>query len=221
MAVFLGLKRRNLASLGLFSEVIRKRQILKEKNVKTMKFFFAMACVLGLAASCFAQNADTNVSTKKTSGIQAARAAAARALKAPGQSSEEVPAVAATLTSGTFVFTITIDLHPGFPTSDKIYCSANAYTSESSSANYADFSADGYVQATVSGSTATCSITLKYGWLLATPTSDTVGLGVDVRSTYGSAGTIPWWDNESTWGSSLASVPASGSTTPVKVTTAI
>jgi len=81
-----------------------------------------MACMLGLAASCFAQNADTNVSTKKTSGIQAARAAAARALKAPGQSSEEVPAVAATLTSGAFVFTITIDLHPGFPTSDKIYC---------------------------------------------------------------------------------------------------
>jgi hypothetical protein len=193
---------------------------LKEKNVKTMKFFFAMACVLGVAASCFAQNADINVPTKKTSGIQAARAAALRALKAHDQGSAEAPPTTSP-TTGTFVFTITIDLHPGFPSGQKIYCSASADTSEYTAPPDVTFSADGYVQATVSGSTATCSITLKYGWLLATPTKDPVGLGVNVGFIYGTVGTAPYWINESVWSNSLPGVPASGSTTPIKVTTAI
>lgn len=187
--------------------------------MKTMKFFFAMACVLGLAASCLAQNADTNAPTKKLSGIQAARAAALRALKAHDQSPAEVPAAATTPTTGTFVFTITIDLHPGFPSSEKISCSADASTQEYATSPFVGFSADGTVAATVSGNTATCSITLKYGWLLATPTTDTVALGVDVFAVYGTEGIIPFYVNESTWSSTI-SVPASGSTTAVKVTTA-
>ena len=184
--------------------------------MKTMKLFFAMACVLGLTASCFAQNADTNATTRKTSGIQAARAAALRALKAHDQSSTEVPA-AASLVSGTFAFTITINLHPGFPTQDKIYCSAYADTYEAPGS----FSADGNVLATISGSTATCKINLTYGWWLGSPASDPVSLGVDVFSTYGTYGTIPYWDNESSWGGSLASVPASGSITTEKISTSL
>jgi hypothetical protein len=193
---------------------------LKEKNVKTMKFFFAMACVLGLAASCFAQNADINVPTKKTSGIHAARAAALRALKAHDQSSEEAPPTTSP-TTGTLVFTITIDLHPGFPSNAKLYCSASADTSEYTAPPDVSFSADGYAQATISGTTATCSITLKYGWLLATPKTDTLGLGVDVSVVFGTEGIAPYWVNQSVWSNSVSGVPASGSTTPVKVTTAI
>jgi len=190
--------------------------------VKTMRFFFAMACVLGLAASCFAQDADTNSPTMKAHGIQAARAAALRALKAHDQSSAEVPEpVSITPTTGSFVFTITIDLHPGFPTTGKIYCSASADTDEFSSLPSGAFSADGFVEATRSGSTATCSITLIYGWYLASPKTDVVALGVDVSATFGTLGTPPYWVNESSWSNTLTGVPASGSTTPEKVTTAL
>jgi len=186
-----------------------------------MKFFFAMACVLGLAASCFAQNADTNATTTRTSGIQAARAAALRALKAHDQGSAEGPATSPALTSGTLTFSVTINLHPGFPSSGKIYCYAYAETSESASPVSADFSDDGEVAATMSGSTATCTVTLIYGWYLATPSSDSVGLGVTVGAVFGTKGTIPYWENYSTWSSELTSVPASGSTTTEKVATSL
>jgi len=187
--------------------------------VKTMKFFFAMACVLGVAASCFAQSADKNVSTQKTSGIQAARTAALRTLKAHDQSSEGAPP-AASPTTGTFAFTITIDLHPGFP-NEKIYCLASADTNEYTSLPDVGFSANGYVQATVSGSTATCSINLKYGWLLNTPKTDILTLVVEVSAVYGTEGTAPFWVNDSTWSNAVTGIPASGSTTPIKVTTAL
>ncbi len=119
------------------------------------------------------------------------------------------------------MFTITIDLHPGFPSNDKIYCSASADTNEYAAEPYVTFSADGYVEATSNGKTATCSITLKYGWLLATPSTDPVGLGVDVYAIYGTEGSIPYWTNESEWSNTLPGVPSSGSTTPINVTTAI
>ena len=105
--------------------------------MKTMKFFFAMACVLGLAASCFAQNADTNAPTNNAPGIQRARDAALRALKAHDQGPAEVPATT-TPTTGTLVFNITIDVNPGLPSTEKIYCSASASTFETGTTFYDD-----------------------------------------------------------------------------------
>ena len=192
--------------------------------MKTMKLFFAMACVLGLAASCFAQSADTSARTNRISGVQAAKARieaikAAQA-KVHEQSSAETPSetpVAAGLVSGTLSFTVTISLHPGFPSTSKIYCFIEASTEESPGS----FNANGYVQASISGSTATCSTSLKYGWWLATPSSDFLSEYVDVYTIYGTYGTAPYWENTSDWYNTVTGVPASGSTTSVKVSTAI
>jgi hypothetical protein len=188
---------------------------LKEETVKTPKFPFAIACVLALAASCLAQNADTNAPTKKTLGIEAARAAALRALKAPDVGPDNLPPAASFIT-GKFVFTITIHVNPGVPTTSKIYCSASATTSEASSF----FFDDGAALATRTGGTATCSMTLFYGWFLATSASDKVAIGVSVTSAIGTLGTPPYETLESSQ-SLLMAVPASGATTPVSVTTAI
>jgi hypothetical protein len=195
-----------------------------EKNVKTMKFVLAMACVLGLAASCFAQSADTNAVTNRMSGMQAAKARV-QALKAAQakvheQSSAETP-VAAGLVSGTLTFTVTISLHPGFPSTSKIYCYIDASTNEYSAEPTGSFDANAYVTATISGSTATCTTSIKYGWWLASPSTDSLDEYVDIYTIYGTYGTAPYWENTSDWTNSVTGVPASGSTTSVKVSTAL
>jgi hypothetical protein len=196
---------------------------LKEKNVKTMKYFLALACVLGLVASCMAQNADTDVPTKKMPGIQDARAAALRALKAHDLSTEdstgEVSPPATTPSTGKFVFNIKINVNPGLPTTSKIFCSASAATAES--VTLVSFVDDGAVVATRSGSTATCSITLPYGWFLATPTKDPVGLGIAVTSLTGSSSTPPNQTGESLQSLHLPAVPANGATTTEAITISI
>ena len=183
--------------------------------MKITKLPFAVACILALAAICLAQSADTNVPAKKSPGIENARAAALRALKAPDVSPDNL-APAASFITGKFVFTVTIHVNAGIPTTSKIYCSATATTNEAS--NF--FFDDGAALATRSGATATCKLTLYYGWFLATPATDKVGIGVGVTSSIGTLGTPPYETLDSSQ-SLLMAVPASGATTPVNVTTAI
>lgn len=184
--------------------------------MKTTKLPFAIACILALAASCLAQSADTNVAAKKSPGIDAARAAALRALKASDISPDTLPPAASFIT-GKFNFTVTIHVNPGIPTTSKIFCSASAVTTDAS--NF--FFDDGAAVATRSGSTATCTLTLFYGWFLAAAATDKVAMGVVVTSSIGALGTPPYETLESTSSLAPIAVPASGATTAVNVTTSI
>lgn len=187
--------------------------------MKTTKFLFAIACLLALAASCFAQDATPGATTKNAPGIRAARAAALRALKAHDVNAADLPPATTTPTTGKFVFNIKIDVNPGLPTTAKIGCSASLATADTATADA--FENDGVAVATRSGSTATCSITVPYGWFLATPTKDEVGIGVVIESETGTLGTPPYQVGTSTQELILTAVPANGATTTENITTSI
>lgn len=189
--------------------------------MKRLRFPFALACLLALAASCLAQNADTtesiNVQTKTSSTLIDARAAARRALATHDTDQVEPPA-ATTPTTGKLVFNIKIDVNPGLPTTAKIGCEASVAVADITSLD--SFENIGEAAATRSGSSATCTITLPYGWFLASPTKDAVGIGIVVTSTTGTLGTPPFTEAASSQSIKLA-VPANGATTTENIVTSI
>jgi hypothetical protein len=182
--------------------------------MKTVKLIFAIACVLGLAASCFAQD----VQTKKTPGILGyldPKTGAFRILPTPGTGPAESPTVSPT--TGKLVFNLTIAVNPGLSSSAKILCTATAAVAEASTGGV--FEDTGAVAATRTGSTAKCTATLPYGWNLANPSSDRVGLSVNVTATVGT-GAPPFTESISSQSLSIA-VPPSGTTTTEAISTSI
>jgi hypothetical protein len=182
--------------------------------MKMMRLFLAISCLLGLVASGFAQD----VQTKKTPGILGyldPKTGTFRILPTPGTSPAESPTV--TPTTGKLVFNITIAVNPGLSSSAKILCTATAAVSEASTAGV--FEDTGAVAATRTGGTAKCSVTLPYGWNLANPSSDRVGLSVNVTATVGT-GAPPFTENISSQSLSIA-VPPSGTTTTEAISTTI
>ena len=89
------------------------------------------------------------------------------------------PAAAPTATNGTFVANFTVKLVTPVPSGYQVQCYLYATVIEESAttgtiSNEIEDTAG--VKATVSGSTATCSVKVPYAWYLSTPSSDTVGL---------------------------------------------
>jgi hypothetical protein len=182
--------------------------------MKTTKLICTIVCALGLVASAFAQN----VESKKSPGILGYLDPKTGAFHVLTRSvgPEETPQV--TPTTGKFVFNITIAVNPGLPSTSKISCTASVAVEEAATVSL--FEDNGAAAATRSGSTATCSITLPYGWYLTTPTTDMVTLNIQVASVTGKVGTLPYSDGLSSQTLSIK-VPASGSTTTETISTAI
>jgi hypothetical protein len=186
--------------------------------MKTTSLFLSAACFLVLVASGFAQDAQSeNAQPKKSPGILGyldPKTGAFRILPTPDKVSPELPAV--TPTVGKFVFNITIALNPGLSPTAKLLCTATAATSEAATQSlFEDF---GTAVATRAGATAKCTITLPYGWTLASPASDFVSLGVQVSS---STGTVPPTVSALSSQSFIIKVPPSGTTTTQTVSTSI
>jgi len=191
--------------------------------VKTSKFPFAIACILALVASCLAQNEETNVTTsvqtKRTPGVLGYMDQKTGTFHplTNGINPADLPP-ATTPTTGKLVFNIKIAVNPGLPTTAKIQCEATATVGDLTT--NALFTNMGVVNATRSGATATCSITLPYGWFLASPSTDTVVLGIVVDATNGALVTPPY--TLATGSQSLTiKVPANGATTTENLSTSI
>lgn len=132
------------------------------------------ACVVvGLATTTFAQSPASALrrpgTPEATAGMQQKRAVA---------DENANPAAAPIATNGTLAANFTIKLVTPVPSGYQVQCYLYASVVEEN-ASYAilnDIYDNAGVKATVSGSTATCSVKGPYTWYLATPSSDTASL---------------------------------------------
>ena len=122
-----------------------------------------------------------------------------------------------TPTTGKFVVSFTITISSSIPTSDTISCGVTATLFETSTFHTVEELAS--VAASRTGSTATCTVTLPYSWVLSNPSTDTVSLSYSIIVPATTV-SLPSRTSIQTINGSLK-VPASGSTTNETVTATI
>jgi len=127
---------------------------------------------------------------------------------------EELPNATTTFT-GTFVFNFTITVKANISSTAKIQCTATALVLDGTT-SFNEIIESDTVQATRTGSTATCSPTIPYSWNLTNGSSDKVSLGWTISAPSGST-TLPARLSSQTSFASI-SVPANGSTTTETLT---
>ena len=86
-------------------------------------------------------------------------------------------------TGGKIVLTLTATLTTSFPTSEVFSCGLNATVADVISG--LTFSDTIFVTATKSGNTLSCTVTLPYGWDLASPTQDVMLVLYTINATNG------------------------------------
>jgi hypothetical protein len=85
---------------------------------------------------------------------------------------------------------IFIQLVTAIPTGSSVFCSATIATTEVS-ASGTDYNSDtGYATASVSGSQATCKVSIPYTWSLSTQSSDTMTANYTVTMAASNGGTV-------------------------------
>ncbi len=127
---------------------------------------------LGGSAIAHAQTANAPFQ-KKILGFQDPRSGVFHPLGHSPDLSEN-PAIATTTYSGTIEATVTITLKTALPKGDSVACSVGAIASSDSETDpIADVVYDESASslASVSGSTATCKVSIPYSWLLLTPSA--------------------------------------------------
>ena len=157
--------------------------------MKATKMLFAVACLLGLVASSFAQNV-----SKKTPGIQGyldPKTGAFRILPTPDDDSVDLPL---TVTGG----------------------SATASLVDVATSNFIEEQAA--VLATRSGSTATCTVTIPYSWNLASASSDKVSLTYSIDAPVEATANTAFPERLRSQSVATISVPANGATTNESIT---
>jgi hypothetical protein len=113
-----------------------------------------------------------------------------------------------TPTTGKLVFDFNITVSSSFPAGEVISCSVIASVYDFT--NNVDIAESAGAAATVSGSKATCTVTIPYSWPLADPGSETVGLSYEILATPANGASLTRYSTRT-----LASipVPATGATT--------
>jgi hypothetical protein len=122
--------------------------------------------------------------------------------------------------TGKFVYSFTITVGSTLPKGDVIQCVGFASTYDSTRGTR--YYEQGASLASVSGSTATCTVTIPYSWPLASPGTDTVGLSYQINGYSPSAPYDAYDDRYSSHeiNGSLA-MPANGATTSMNISTTI
>jgi hypothetical protein len=180
--------------------------------MKTWKFIFVCVCFAGLTQPVWSQRANEAAKPGILGHLDPRTGTFTPLVQRPVEDDEAVESV--TPTTGKLVFNFTITIKSTNLAGDTIFCSAGAFVFESSSGF--DASESGSVKATVSGSTAKCTVTIPYSWPLKAASSDTITLSYAVEAS----------------GASLASrvssqslpsikVPANGTTTTETIASTI
>jgi hypothetical protein len=189
--------------------------------MRIAKSILVCVCLLGLAQPVWSQK--PNETAKPTPGIlgylDPKTGAFRPVIQSPAEDEEVEPAVA---TTGTFVFNFTITIASKNLAGDTIVCNVGASTFETSSTG-AIFNADesASVKATVTGSTAKCTVTIPYSWPLKTASADSVTLNyfVDAVSTSTTTGGQP--TRLSSQSLPTIKVPKTGATTTTAIASTI
>jgi hypothetical protein len=148
--------------------------------MRIAKSILVCVCLLGLAQPVWSQK--PNETAKPTPGILGyldPKTGAFRPLvQNPVEDEEVEPALAPT--TGTFVFNFTITIASKNLGGDTILCTVDTSTFDAAALLTASESAS--VKATVTGSTAKCTVTIPYSWPLKSATTDTVSLDYSVSA---------------------------------------
>jgi hypothetical protein len=182
--------------------------------MKTVKFLLLAACVLGLAASAFAQ-----VQNRQSPGILGyldPKTGAFHTLPVPDSDSAE--ALTTTTVGGTIIVKFTITVKATIAATAKIACSVSAEVIDNITAAPAVILEEAAALATRSGTTATCTVTIPYSWNLATATSDKVTLSYVLSAPAEATVTTAYPQRLSSQGIATIAVPANGATTNETVT---
>jgi hypothetical protein len=167
--------------------------------MQKQKLVFLLAAVMALAFTpcAFAQFGSQPLSSHRTLGYYNSDTGLFEPLR-PAEQDTETPAV--TPTTGTLVFNFTITLKSALPKNAILICTAGGEVIET---HYATNEEGLGIAKLESGNTYSCSISMPYSWLLATPSSDKIilsykaetyealqvtaenGTGVSVTSTAG------------------------------------
>jgi hypothetical protein len=132
-------------------------------------------CLATLTQAMWSQNQKTDHST--TPGILGfldPKTGAFRPVPQNQDVDEAAPAV--TRTTGKFVFNFNITIRSTNLGSDTIACYATVNVADNVTGSYTVFLDEASVSATVTGSTAKCTVSIPYSWPLVTPTSDSVSM---------------------------------------------
>jgi hypothetical protein len=143
--------------------------------MKISRLMLILACFIGLTQLVWGQK-PAEAAGNDILGYLNPQTGAFRPMAQTSAATADAEALAAlTPTGGTLVFNITITLKSAL-TADTFGCNANADVFDSG----LDYHENAAITATGSGTSRTCKVTIPYSWTLATPTTDTVTLGINV-----------------------------------------
>jgi hypothetical protein len=129
------------------------------------------------------------------------------------------PAASVPPTGGKFVINIAITIQSLLPASSIIACSVTASVGDLALKPTLSIFEVASANATVTGTSATCTVTIPYSWPLATPASDSVGLSYYVTAT--APATPNLLLRQTSQPITVITVPANGATTTQDVAATI
>jgi len=152
----------------------------QEKSMNTRSMLIGL-CLFGLLASGWSQDS-TNTVTPGIPGFLDPQTGSFKPmpLVPEGYSDLSNPAQ----TGGKIVLTLTTTLTTSFPTGEVFSCGLNATVADIMSG--LTFSDTIFVTATKTGNTLNCTVTLPYGWDLASPTQDVMLVLYTINAVNGS-----------------------------------
>jgi len=127
------------------------------------------------------------------------------------------PDTTITPTTGTIELTLTITLKTALPKGGGINCGADLSASAETSASVGLWLEESYSEATVSGSTATCTVAVPYSWLIPAASRTTIS-GTYYVEMAKAPGTVPGASGTVRLSNGpflSGSIPASGTTTSI------
>jgi hypothetical protein len=186
------------------------------------KMLLLGVCLVALSVLLWSQTGRSGAQQGRQGipGYLDARTGAFRAVPHHSIDADALAPEAAVVYTGKFVYHFTITLGSTIPTGDVIQCAASADTTDTARETF--LHEQGASQATVSGSTATCTVTIPYSWTLGSPTTDTVALYYSIgeyNPTAPAAAYDDRYSNHDVNGS--LPMPANGNTTNISISATI
>jgi hypothetical protein len=146
--------------------------------MKIWSFIFVCACFMGLTQPVWSQAANQAVKPGILGHLDPKTGAFTPLVQRAADEEDSLEPV--TPTTGKLVFNFTISIKSTNLSGATILCAADAFVFETSSSLEVTESAS--VKATVTGSTAKCTVTIPYSWPLTTASSDTISLSYAIEA---------------------------------------
>jgi len=176
----------------------------------------ALGVALALTNLAAAQSIDPGFRHKKVFGYQDPETGAFKPLN------QAMPEASTQATTGTVELILSISLKTALPKGGAIVCSADVTAASENTSTFAvsSWSEQASTVATVSGSTATCTVNVPYSWPIPAASASVVNIlegaySVQMYNTttpYSPATTLPGIVRTSSGGYAYGSIPSTGST---------